>query len=142
LSPQFQSLVEQYGPRSAPAVLAQHHSKEELVDRLTCANVSRLAHVRGMSESAIAQPMPDGSCSGSAHHWAPSIRFGFSRRVSRWTVVVLAQGAWTPSGALVVGTTSKRSCLTTVCSQPEGRQRDVIQLVSSLDGSEGPGSEL
>jgi hypothetical protein len=59
LADDFPSLLERYGPASAPRARARYHSKQELIDRLGRTHAIRLDRVRAMSEQDLAEPTPD-----------------------------------------------------------------------------------
>ena len=58
LADDFPSLLEQFGPESAPDQ-GPCDSKPQLLDRLRRTNAVRLARVRAMAHWDLAQPMPD-----------------------------------------------------------------------------------
>ena len=53
------TLLEHFGPASAPAARPDYYSKLQLMDRLRRTNVDRLARVVVMSDLDLAQPIPD-----------------------------------------------------------------------------------
>src|SRR5262245_21793220 len=59
ISDDFQLLLAHYGPSSAPTSETPHHSKRQLVDRLTRTNGSRLTRIQKMVDSELARAMPD-----------------------------------------------------------------------------------
>jgi hypothetical protein len=59
LPPDFPSLLERYGPQSAPLPQAPGHAKEFLVEQLIRSNGLRIARVRGMTDHDLAAPMSD-----------------------------------------------------------------------------------
>jgi uncharacterized damage-inducible protein DinB len=56
---EFQSLLEHYGPASAPVAQAPYDSKNQLIDGLSRANAVRVARVQAMADRDLARPMTD-----------------------------------------------------------------------------------
>jgi len=59
LGEEFQSLLEHYGPGSAPTAQASYDSRNQLINRLSRANAVRVARVQAMAERDLARPIAD-----------------------------------------------------------------------------------
>ena len=55
----FQSLLQQYGPKSVPTSHSRYHTKHDLIERLSGTNDLRIARIRTMNDRDLAEPMPD-----------------------------------------------------------------------------------
>ena len=68
----FQSLLQQYGPKSVPSSHSQYHAKHDLIERLSETNDLRIARVRTMTDRDLAEPTPDRILAGAqptiGHH--------------------------------------------------------------------------
>ena len=113
LPDEFPVLLERYGPASAPTAQARYDSKHQLVDRLGRANADRVARVQAMSDPDLARPMADAFLARAqptiGHHLQGLV---FHEGYHSWTTLILAQDARLQGGALDVGTTANRCCLT------------------------------